>query len=118
MYRKLVLAAAILSLSAVSVVAPSAALAAKTTQCQDPVTKKFVKCPAPAPAKATKAAKPMKAAKPAAPATPMAAQAPMATPARHSHTTSPRSTTGTPNCKPGNKPCGKICINASKTCHK
>ena len=27
------------------------------------------------------------------------------------------STRAAPQCKPGNKPCGKICISASKTCH-
>jgi hypothetical protein len=29
----------------------------------------------------------------------------------------PASAKGAPNCKPGNKVCGKICISASKTCH-
>ncbi|MEJ0064359.1 MAG: hypothetical protein WDM85_02210 [Caulobacteraceae bacterium] len=34
--------------------------------------------------------------------------------------TSPRPTTtarAAPKCKAGNKPCGKICISAAKTCH-
>jgi hypothetical protein len=52
--------------------------------------------------------KPVAPAKPATPAKPVVATATKPT------TTGTR---GAPNCKPGNKPCGKICISASKTCH-
>ena len=54
---------------------------------------------------------PKPASTPAAPVKPATPAKPMVV------ATKPASTKGAPNCKAGNKPCGKICISASKICH-